>query len=221
MLDLKVMGAVLASLAVLGSVSNGTAEPLSLGNLKFDGLSDLELTPRSVGAFAGLVNREAPSTDVSARLDINGSLPQDIETENATLTVKDLRTLESGTGRIESDEEISLTGFSGTVSVDEQIRVKGTASGAVTSGVAVSQDFRLDTAFNRSAFELSDASISGIEMESVTGSIESSSTSATIGEDSSLEIDSLRGSLAIDRDSRSMNLSGKVSGLSAGSVSLG
>lgn len=221
MLDLKVMGAVLASLAVLGSVSNGTAEPLSLGNLKFDGLSDLELTPRSVGAFAGLVNREAPSTDVSARLDINGSLPQDIETENATLTVKDLRTLESGTGRIESDEEISLTGFSGKVSVDEQIRVKGTASGAVTSGVAVSQDFRLDTAFNRSAFELSDASISGIEMESVTGSIESSSTSATIGEDSSLEIDSLRGSLAIDRDSRSMNLSGKVSGLSAGSVSLG
>jgi len=220
MLNGKLMAVTLVALAALGGVTNGGAQSFD-SDVSFGSLGQVEITPRSLGAFAGLVEAPVPKTEVETSLDINGSLPQDIELKNAVIRPENFTELQAGDRTVSSGTDIKIGQFDGTLEVSESPNIEGKAFSTYSNGVNISGNHKVDQALNSDQIEVLNVEKTQLEMEKVSGTIESSSTSATVSENTELMIDSFSGNISLDIENSRMNLSGKVHTLEAGTVSLG
>lgn len=214
------MAAVLVSLAATSIAVNGGASMSMEDGLNFDSIKDLEVSPRSVGAFTGLVDRPTADTNVEANLGFNGSTPQEIKLRSATLEPGNLTDIRAGNKRINSDGSVSIYGFKGTVKLGKPVEIDGKAKGVVSNGVNVSGEFKIDEKVSTNSMELRDVEGSVFRLDNVQGTIRSGSTSAKVS-DGELSMNAFTGNMSFDLQNNRMNFTGEVATLEAGSFSLG
>lgn len=224
MLDGKILTAVLASLAAIGTAMNGgdidssdltsvKENPLST---EFDGLM-----PGSLGAFTEYMKNPKPDTDLDAEFKINDLGGQKLKVSSATLKSNNLTSIKAENRQITSKSNLSFHKFSGDVNLGQTTAFDGDAQFVLTNGVNISGGFEVNKKVNATKIELKNVERSEIDLKHVSGSIKSDSTSTNIDNDSlNLKINSFTGNITILPSSNKMKLEGRVDKLDAGSVSL-
>lgn len=220
MLDTKVLAAVLVSLAGATMMVNGGASNPVEDGFSVDRFEDLELSPRSLGAFTGLVERPEPDTEVRADLNFNGSLPQEVKLSSATIRPDNFTSVSAGKRQINSESAVSLYGFDGTVNLDRPVRIDGKADGMTSNGVNISGEFKIDERVDTDSIEIGSVRRSSLQLEKVSGTVTSGSSSTRISE-GELSITSFNGNMSFNLANSRMSLSGEVAGMEAGSFTLG
>lgn len=218
MLDTKVLAAVLVSLAAASIAFNGGSGSLET-NIGLNEIGDMEVSPTALGAFTGLAQQPEPDTQVSADLNFNGSAPVELELNSATLKPSNLTSIEAGERSISSGSAISLYDFEGTVTIDEEVEIEGTADGMTSSGVNISESFDLEETVETEKLNISDTRRTSFELESVEGSISSESTSTTVSGDQ-LSATSFSGSMNFNIEESGMKMDGMAASVSSGSFIL-
>lgn len=219
MLDTKVLAAALVSLAATSIAMNGGASMSMEDGINLDSIKDMEITPRTVGAFTGLVEQPTPDKAVKASLNYNKSLPEDLKLRSATVEASNLTSLDTGESSISSNGPISVYGFEGTVTLDRPVNLDGKASGAVSNGVNISESFEIEQEVETDNLKLSRVKASRFELASVRGDISSGSTSAKVS-GGKLSMSAFAGNMTFDLTKDSLELNGEVASLTAGSFSL-
>ncbi len=225
MLDGRILAAVFASLAAIAAAVGGGH--VDAGSLKTDnfrsaksGFSDL--LPGPLKSFGDFFQNPEPETEMSAVLEVDDLGDQRLTVDAGRLFVKNLTSTSLDSKTLHSDESIVFYGFSGWLEAGQPLELKGRSKGLVSSGVNVSGSLGVSEDVDTEFVRIDRVERSALSFDSVTGRVESNSTSANIrSSDTSLEIDSFSGNISIFSSNGTVVLRGKVHSLTAGEVSFG
>lgn len=224
MLDGKILTAVLASLAVIGTTMNGgSIDSSELQSVKENPLSiDFDsFMPSSLGAFTEYMKNPEPDTDLDAEFKINDMTGQTLKISSATLKSNNLSKIKTGKRYITSESNLNFHKFSGEIDLDNPTELDGNTQSILTNGVNISGSFEIKKEIDTNKIVLTDVRRSKINLKGISGSIKSTSTSTNITNNNlDLKINSFSGNITILPRSSEMKLKGKVDKLDAGSVSL-
>jgi hypothetical protein len=223
MLDGKILTAVFATLAALGTAMNG-------GHIDSGDLQDIKtssnnrnfdsLMPESLGAFTELMQNPKPDTSVKVEVEIDDLSGQKMKISSASLYANNLTNVKIGKRRIESDEELKFYGFNGKVDPGTPTDFKGRSKGIVTSGVNISGRYSVEEEISTDRIVMTDVIRSEIKLNDISGSIKSNTSSTTIRDDETdLDINSFSGNITVLPRNRTFILDGKVNKLEAGDIS--
>jgi len=220
MLDVKILAAVLVSLAAFGMASDSgmnLSDPSEMLSSDFG-----EIGPRSLGAFIGIIDEEKNTEEVYAEFHYNSSDSQNIALSAQKVKVEGLKQVNLKEGTVNSDSPLQFLNFTGEVTASSESTISGDARNVVTSGVNLTGSYSFTEKVESQRIEIERSEAKKIKLEKVNGLIESGSTVSRL-QDSQHENVMIRGfSGAIDI--RPLNgtviLDGEVTELEAGTVNI-
>lgn len=225
MLDGKVLTAVLASLAAIAAAINGggvSAEQLESNSISAPGeLTFNQVLPDSLSSLGKLLTNPEPENQVEAVFVAEDISEEKLRVKKARVSAANFSSLELGRKSVRSDEAIELYGFTGEVMPARVTEVKGRSKGLYTSGVNISGRTRISRELETRELQVDNVYRSGLNMEEVTGTVRSNSSSTEIKQANSLSIDSFSGSLTVYPYNQTVVLDGRVNRLDAGEFSFG
>lgn len=220
MLDLKILAAVLVSLAAFGMVSGSSSmtldKPSEMLSQDFDNIG-----PRSLGAFIGVIDDDETREEVYAELNFNSSGNQEMSVKAGSLNVEDLDAVKLEEGTVSSDSSIMFLNFTGTVGLAKESTVSGSANTIVTSGVNLTGDYNFGERISTPRITAQDATVEKMKVKNVNGVIESGSTSSRLQDDTEVNIRGFNGEVEIQPINGTIVFDGSVTRLEAGSVNIG
>jgi hypothetical protein len=224
MLDGKILTAVLASLAAIGTAMNGgsiDSSDLQSASENPLGTDFGDFMQGPLGAFAAYSDNPEPDTELEAKFKINDMTDQSLKVSSAILEADNLTDIKTEKRRITSQKELSFHNYNGRIDLGKPTDLDGNAKVITTNGVNITGGFEIKEEINSKRIVLTDVERSEIKLNEVTGSVRSSSTSTNITQEAlDLDINSFSGNITILPDSREIILEGRVDKLDAGSVSL-
>lgn len=225
MLDGKILSAVLATLTAVAVSTTG-------GDIS---TQDIQTDPSEMDTDVGgllsnpleqlrdmATTAPEPDNQVYARLQADQLWQESIQVNNARIQMKNTTSLKIGSQTINSDEEVSVYGYSGSVMPgNSSVMLSGTAKGALTSGVNVSGVSGVDYRVETGEMVLEGVKESEIALSQVTGTIESGDSSTDFSSPRALAINSFSGDITLRPSNKTIILDGKVNRLEAGSFTFG
>ncbi|MFB6174601.1 MAG: hypothetical protein ABEJ87_01330 [Candidatus Nanohalobium sp.] len=200
-MDVKILAAVFATLAIVfvGMNSGG----LHLGGLS--GITDIFSSP-------------PPKPDTHVQADIQFHTNNTTMKVNGNLTAEGLTHYSKGDVNINADKPIKFQGFQGTVFIEDNATISGTAEKLVTPGIQIS-NVHLNRETDTPLIKITGAKMVGlkfrradINLDKVNGSSSISQTNTTV------EIQSFNGNITIRPPEKKISLSGNISKVSAGAT---
>lgn len=226
MLDGKILSAVLATLtAVAVSTTGGgdlqdqelQADP---SNMDIDVMGLAENPVKQLREM--FTTTPEPENSVRARLVAERIANESFQVQNARIAPGNATEIGFGSQTINSDSEITVYGYSGSVIPrNSSFELAGTAQGVLSSGVNVSGTSAVQHTVDSPTLEVEDVQESSIGLSSVSGTIESDEASTEFDSARTLSIDSFSGDITINSRNGSIILDGKVNTLEAGDFSFG
>lgn len=225
MLDGKILTAVLASLAAIGTAMNG-------GHIDSSELQDVRenplstdfggLMPNSLGAFTQqYMQNPEPDTAIEAELMIGDVAGQTLSLSSDTLEANNLSKIKTSQRRITSDSNLEFNGFSGKINLGKPTNIEGNSKSIITNKVNISGGFDIEEELDTDKIVLTNVTRSKISLKKVSGSVKSDTASTNLTKDNlELDINSFSGNMTIYPKTGEMILSGKVDKMDAGSISL-
>lgn len=226
MLDGKVLTAVLASVAAIAAAISGggiNAEAVKDSTVSAPGDSSFNsLIPESVPFVGDFLKNPQPENEVEAYLKYEDfEEDQSFTVRSASLKAENLSKFNLGARTVFSREKPVFRGFSGQIKPRAKTLIKGSASGFNAGGVNLSGTFKLKKEFATSHISLRGVKRSSLNIERVTGTISSNSSSTEIKEATEFDVNSFTGSIDVYPGNRTLLLDGKVAELKAGAFSFG
>lgn len=225
MLDGKILTAVLASLAIIGTAMNGgNVDSSQLQDIKKNPLStDFDrFMPGSLGAFAQkYMQNPEPDTSLEAELKIGDVSGQSLEISSGRITVDNLTEIKTERRRIRSDSALEFNDFVGKINLGKPTNIEGSAEIIVANNVNISGGFTVKEELNTNKIDLRNVSRSKINLKKVSGIVKTDTSSTNLNENNlKLDINSFSGNMTVNPETGGLNLSGKVDKMDVGSISL-
>lgn len=225
MLDGKILTAVLASLAMIGTAMNGGhVDSSELQDIRKNPLSTNfdRFMPGSLGAFTQqYMQNPEPDTALEAELMIGDVAGQNFRLSSGTMKANNLTKIKTNRRQITSDSDLEFNGFSGKINLGQPTDIEGSAESIITNGVNISGGFDIKEDLDTDKIVLTNVTRSKISLKKVSGLVRSDSISTNITKDNlELNINSFSGNMTIYPKTGKLLLSGKVDKMNAGSISL-
>ena len=224
MLDGKILTAVLASLAMIGTAMNGGhVDSSELQDIRKNPLSTNfdKLMPGSLGAFSAMMQNPEPDTALEAELMIGDVAGQTLRLSSGTMKADNLTKIKAGRRQITSTSDLEFNQYSGKINFGKPTNIEGSSESIITNDVNISGGFEIKEELDTDKIVLTNVTRSKISLKKVSGLIKSDSISTNITKDNlELNINSFSGNMTIHSKTGKMILSGEVDKMDAGSISL-
>lgn len=222
MVDIKVLAAVLVSLAAFGIVSDGGVQGLEFpSNPLSEGLGGIDdMGPRSLGAFLGIVERDTSREELSAEFSYNSTQSQSINFQAKSLEVKGLNELKLEKGKISSRKSIIFYNTTVKASFSPSTVVEGESVSLMTNGVNLTGPHKFNEEIQSRETVAEDVQSEEITLNQVKGKISSVSTSSTIEKETDVSMTGFHGDIGIAPYNGTIELEGTVTSLEAGKVNI-
>lgn len=226
MIDGRILTAVLASLAaVAAGISGGgiSADQVKSNTMSAPGeFSFDEVFPESLSFLDRYLENPEPETEMTAVLTSEGFEDEQFRVRESNITASEFKSMQFLTGnQLQSEDEITLYGFTGEIMPGNTTELTGSSNGLVTGGVNISGALSVGQELETGWLKAEGVERSAINLEQVSGTIESEDSSTTIGSPREVDINSFSGDITVYASNATIVLDGEVHRLESGSFSFG
>ncbi|MFB6209465.1 MAG: hypothetical protein ABEJ56_05010 [Candidatus Nanohaloarchaea archaeon] len=226
MLDGKILAAVLVTLTALSvSTSGGDLQDAKLANGRSmsSGLGISSVAKNPVSALRNaLLSPPEPTSSFEAEIQAGELRDETLRLRHASVTPSNLTELELGAGRVDSDIDIKLYGFRGSIRPSNVTRIRGSIAGVTTSGVNLSENARISFETETSLITVEDAFAKSLTFRDARARFVSEGTTTRLRNGSrTVRITGFKGDIQILPGNKTVRLDGKVGKVEAGSFSFG
>jgi len=222
-MDVKILAAVLASLAaVFAGMNGGVFSESDVRNVQSTaGLETPEISSQgsNIPFIGQFLERPNPENDLEARIEVDSG--SEINLRKSSLEARNLKEISSPGIEINSDEDIKFKTFSGTVKFGNTTKIKGDTSGLESSGLNISTDLKLDTDFDTEQIKVSNTQKINLDFSEADISPLEGSDFPIDTENTKIAVKSFTGDLDVYTQNRTIDLRGQVHRISGGKANFG
>jgi hypothetical protein len=212
MLDPRITVAVLASMLLTATGLESDIGADKITNSLTDGVNIQE----ALNIEASDDNK-GNSYGVSARISVNITRSQSLGIERAEVKLGPSK-LSMPPGNLTSTSPVTLTNFSGRISLSQPVTASGSMEGWNTSSVGFSGSRRLERVTGSQTFSAEFNSPESITVDSASGLVNANGTETRLDEERKLEIKGFTGNISFNSQNSTIGLNGSATRLKSGSL---
>ncbi len=222
-MDVKILAAVLASLAaVFAGMNGGVFSESDIRNVQSNaGLETPEISSQgsNIPFIGQFLESPEPENDLEARIEVESG--SEMKLRKSSLEPRNLNEISSPGIEINSDEDIKFRTFSGAVKFGNTTQIKGDTSGLESSGVNISTNLKLDTDFATDQIKVSNTQKTNLDFSEADISPLEGSDFPINTDNTKVSVKSFTGDIDVYTQNRTINLRGQVHRVSAGKANFG
>lgn len=215
-MDPRILAAVFASIAAL--TVSGTGAIDSIDELDTGGLTDSIEIPSGIVDFLGhITENPEPEHQVTVTAEFK-SVETQLEIGESTVTVSEFDTLESEARKIESNEDIEFSNFTGLIEIGNGTVLQGRSEGLSSGSLNLTEDMHLDLGTDAEELTVSDAERMPVSMDNVDIELSAEAGTDLTTSNAPLNINSFTGEIVLRPEEERIVFEGLVDTVDAGST---
>jgi len=215
-MEFEILAATLTTLAAVFAGLNGgafTAQDLTNAEIPNAENTGNSIIP-DIPFLNKLTQKPEPETPIKAEIKLpkNASIP----VKQAKTKIQGMQKLKTQKLNLTSDQDITLTQFTGKITNTNQTKIKGKATGLKTSGVKQRQKLKINTETQTKQIQVTDTYRTQLKYQNASISPKENTDFAINTTQQKLNINSFTGNITLNLQNQQMSINGLVDKVNAG-----
>ena len=215
-MEIEILAATLTTLAaVFAGLNGGAFNTQDLTNAEIpNGENTGNSIIPEIPFLNKLTQKPKPETPIKAEIKLpkNASIP----VKQAIIKIQGMQELNTKKLNITSDKDITLTQLIGKITLTNQTKIKGTATGLQTSGVKQTQKLKINTETQTKQIQVTDTYRTQLKHQNASISPKENTDFAINTTQQKLNINSFTGNMTLNPQKQTMSINGLVDKVNAG-----